>query len=211
MLHTKKGRVLLPLSLGIVYFLLFFIHYEFSAFIESDLWVEIISYAVFLLVSACSAFSAYVFYCERAQRRSHLYFLLTLSMRLFYQIPYYYIYYVTDYYTSGEALLLGALMGLVDLVAWYAVFVLVALVLTRLGVSREGALTWLCIPMPLYELFLLVCEIVLYLIDYRGLIFTDDLPYFIFGFVYVALLFASAYFCGGLLIKKLLGDSQKGE
>lgn len=211
MLHTKKGRVIFTLSLGAVYFLLFLLHFEISSLVKSDLAVEIVSYIVFLMVCASSGISACLFSYQRGEQGSHARFLLTLSMRLFYQIPYYYIYYVSDFYTSAEAILLGMLMGCIDLALWYGGFVLVAWILARLRARFESCCLWLSLMMPAYEFLLVIIELVGYFLTYRGVIFTDDIPYFVFGFLYPALMFAVTYF-GGLLFKKILFcENQKGE
>ena len=204
MLHTKKGRALFALALSGVYLLLFILHYAISLLAESDLVVEISSYIVFLLMSALSALCACIFYRERGGGYgAYLWFLLFFSTRLFYQIPYYYIDYVSNYHSSGDALLLGTLMGLIDLITWYSVFVVLSFFLRRLHAGEEVGQAILCLAMPVYEFILLIVEVVLYFIKLGGMLYTDDIAYFIFGFIYPALMFAASYF-GGIQILKLL-------
>ena len=204
MLQTKKGRALFALALSGAYLLLFILHYEISLLAESDLVVEISSYIVFLFVSAISAFCACIFHRERERGYgAYLWFLLFLSARLCYQIPYHYIGYVSEYYSSADAIFLGALMGLIDLAVWYAVFVVLSFFLKLMRAREDVGYAILCLAMPIYEFVLLIIEVVLYFIKFGGMFYTDDIAYFIFGFVYPALMFATSYFGGGYLLKIL--------
>ena len=212
MLQTKKGRALFALALSGAYLLLFILHYEISLLAESDLLVEISSYIVFLFVSAISALCACIFYRERERGYgAYVWFLFFLSARLCYQIPYHYIGYVSEYYSSADAIFLGALMGLIDLVTWYAVFIILSFFLKLLRSREEVGHAILCLAMPVYEFILLIIEVVLYFINFSGMFYTDDIAYFIFGFIYPALMFATSYFAGTYLLKILNVQRTKGE
>ncbi len=212
MLHTKKGRWLFALALSVLYLLLFFLHYEISLHMESDLAVEIVSYIIFLLIAGLSSLCACVFFQDRDRGGvRYLWFLLFLSTRLFYQIPYYYIDYITAQYSSMDAIILGALMGLFELVAWYIVFALLSRILSCFKIKQETGVMWLCLVMPIYEFVLLMVEVVLYFASYGAMIYTDDIFYFIFGFLYPALLFAVSFFSSIYLLKLLNIQKIKGE
>lgn len=207
MLQTRKNRLLSLAILAGAYFLLFLLHYEISLFVESDLAVEIVSYFVYLLVASATAIGAVLFmglYREMGAR-AHLWLLYFTLTRLAYQIPYYYIYYITEYYTSGEALLYGALISLFELAIYYGVYAIVALLVRRLakGDVAVASLLPLSLVLVVYELITLIYEFVLYLISYHAKIFLEDAPYFIFGFIYCALILVCSYFLGALLLSKL--------
>ena len=212
MLHTKRGTGLTALVLGALYLILFLIHYFISVSEIDDLGVEITSYIIYLIVCALTAASAYVFHVKKAEGRgAYLDFLLLLAMRFFYQMPYYTVYYIADAYTTLDATVLGLLMGLWDIVLCYGVFALLSLLLDRLGASGEGGALWCSLLFPLYEFLLLVIEIVLYLLQNRGTIFTSDIAYFVFGFIYPALMFGASYALTLPLAKLFTTPSQKGE
>ena len=212
MLHTKKEKALFTLALAGGYTVLFLLHYLFSVLNTSDFLIEIVSYIVYILVSALLAFTACLFHqSKESGPRSYAQFLLLLSTRLFYQIPYYLIYYLSSGYTIGEAALLGCCMGLLDLVIWYVVFVIFSFLLSRFGWKGEKGAVWLCLCAPAYEFVLVIIELILYVKQYNGMIFTDDIPYFVFGFLYPALMFATAYLTTLFLPKVFKSTSQKGE
>jgi hypothetical protein len=207
MLQTRNNRLCSLAIFAGVYFLLFLLHYEISLFIESDLAVEIVSYFVYLLVASATAVGAVLFmglYREMGAG-AHLWLLYFTLTRLAYQIPYYYIYYITEYYTSAEALLYGAIMSLFELAIYYGVYALVAFIVRRVakGDMAEASVFPLSLVLVAYELLTLIYEFVLYLISYRGEIFLEDAPYFIFGFIYCALILCCSYFGGTLLLSRL--------
>ena len=212
MLHTKKGKALFTITLGAVYLILFFAHYLFSVSDVKDFVVELVSNIVYLLLSALTMLCVYLFHCNKEEGRgAYVDLLLFFAMRLFYQIPYYIIYYITDAYTTMDAILLGTLMGLVDMICLYAIFVILSFILSRFGALGERGALFIALSLPLYEFILLIIEIVLYLKQYGGMIFTEDITYFVFGFLSPALMFAAAYFSMLFLPKLINKPFSKGE
>ena len=212
MLQTKKERALFSLVIGAGYLVLFLFHYIFSTLDTPDAAVEIVSYIIYLLICALSAISAYVFHRMKEEGGfAYLHFLLFLSMRLFYQIPYYCVYYISDAYTTVDAIILGVLMGLVDLICWYAVFAAVSFFLTRFGAHGERGALGIALCFPLYEFILLLVEVVLYMTQNSGLIFTEDILYFVFGFIYPALILTASYVPMLFVPKLLKPTSTKGD
>ena len=216
LLNRKKRLLCLGLLTG-AYLLLFVLHYEISLFVESDIAVEMVSYFVYLAVATLTAAAAVIFmglYREMGAR-AHLWLLYLTLARLAYQIPYYYIYYITEYYTSAEALLFGTLFSLLELSIYYGVYALVALLVRRFGKkdAAEGCVLPFSLVLVAYELITLVYEFILYMSSYGGRMFPEDVPYFIFGFIYCALILVCSYLAGTLLITKAfsISNSQKGE
>ena len=212
MLGTKKGNALFTATLGALYLVLFFIHYLFSVSGAEDITVEIVSYLIYLILTAGTAFCAYLFHCKKEEGPlAYLTLLLLFSMRLFYQIPYYFVYYITDAYSVFESIVLGVMMGIVDLICHYGAFVFLSFLLSRFGATGEKGAPWLALCLPLYEFILLLVEVVLYIKQYSGVIFTEDIAYFVFGFLSPALMFTAAFALMLVLRKFLKTPFEKGE
>ena len=217
MLLNRKNRLYSLLIFLGAYFLLFLLHYEISLFVENDAAVEIVSYIVYLLVATLTCAGAVIFvglYREMGAR-AHLWLLYFTLTRLAYQIPYYYIYYITSHYTTEEALLFGTLVALLELGIYYGVYALVGLLVRRFCKKdvADAAVLPLSLVLVAYEFITLIYEFVLYLISYQGRIFPEDAPYFIFGFVFCALILVCSHLAGSLLVMKAFSkdSTSKGE
>ena len=211
MLFTKRNKIALGI-LALAHLLLFLLHYEVAAYAESDLTVDIVASVV--EVALAVALSLSVAYALTAlwsgEKRRLLASALPHSARLFYALPYNYIYLViAEGYSSMEALWLGLLAALLECAALWGICLLLALLLRK----RKRAADYISLFAPLLPLVLsgarTLIDVVRYLVEYFERIYLEDLLFYLLDLLLTVVAFAISYVLLRYLQSKQNADARE--